>query len=144
MHFIRSFGYSSIWCLVQVAQRYKHDKYFSCIFAYAMHAALLLPKSPLISSYQQKKRYKVISICFYCWWVEDASFHSPIVGSCINTHIAYPSSLQCNFSITNRLVTAVLRLLSVIRLSSAFSQSNFLGFTRDAGTAVRQGGRGRV
>jgi len=30
MHFIRSVGYSAIWYLVQVALRYKDDKYVSC------------------------------------------------------------------------------------------------------------------
>jgi len=33
MHFIRSVGYSAIWCLVQVA-RFKDDKYISCTFAF--------------------------------------------------------------------------------------------------------------
>ena len=34
MHFIRSVGYSAIWYLVQVALRYKDDKYFSCTFQF--------------------------------------------------------------------------------------------------------------
>jgi len=33
MHFT-SVGYSAIWCLVQAAQRYKDDKYFSCTFPF--------------------------------------------------------------------------------------------------------------
>ena len=28
----------------------------------------------------------MISICFYCWWVEDISYQSPVVGPCIHTH----------------------------------------------------------
>jgi len=34
MHFIRSVGYSAIWYLVQVASRYKNDKYLSCTFPF--------------------------------------------------------------------------------------------------------------
>jgi len=34
MHIIRSVGYSAIWFLVQVALRYKDNKYFSCIFPF--------------------------------------------------------------------------------------------------------------
>jgi len=58
-------------------------------------AAPPLPKSPLISSYQQQKHlakdyrsllHKMISIYFYCWWVEDVSFQSPLVGPCLHTH----------------------------------------------------------
>ena len=29
----------------------------------------------------------MISFYFYCWWVEDVSFQSPLVGPCIHTHI---------------------------------------------------------
>jgi len=29
---------------------------------------------------------KMISIYFCCWWVEDVSFQSPLVGPCIHTH----------------------------------------------------------
>jgi len=74
-------------------------KYFSCTFPLfenainlyllgMMHAAPLLAKSPLISSYSSKKcLYKIsvgyftkwFTIHFYCWWVDDASFQSPIV-----------------------------------------------------------------
>jgi len=28
----------------------------------------------------------MISIYCYCWWVEDVSFQSPLVGPYINTH----------------------------------------------------------
>jgi len=28
----------------------------------------------------------MISIYIYCWWVEDVSFQSPLVDSCIHTH----------------------------------------------------------
>jgi len=34
MHVIRSVGYSAIWYLVQVALRYKDNKYFSCTFPF--------------------------------------------------------------------------------------------------------------
>jgi len=30
---------------------------------------------------------KMISIYFYCWWVEDVTFQSPFDGPCIHTHI---------------------------------------------------------
>ena len=29
----------------------------------------------------------LISIYCYCWWVEDVSYQSPLVGPCIHTHI---------------------------------------------------------
>jgi len=31
----------------------------------------------------------MISIYFYCWWVEDVSFQSPLVGPCLHTHTDY-------------------------------------------------------
>ena len=43
----------------------------------------------------------------------------------------YSSSLQCNFCIPNRLGTVVLWLLSVMPLSSVFSQSKFSGLKSD-------------
>jgi len=55
-----------------------------------MHAAL--PKTPLISSYNSKNCFakinvacftKWFTICFYCWWVEDVSFQSPLVSLCL-------------------------------------------------------------
>jgi len=48
----------------------------------------------------------LISIYFYCGWVEDVCFQSLLVSPCIHTH---PSSLQCSFCIPNRLVTSVSR-----------------------------------
>jgi len=45
MHFIRSVGYSAICCLVQVAQRYKEDKYFSCTFPFFEKATNLFNAS---------------------------------------------------------------------------------------------------
>ena len=64
MHFIRSVGYGAVWCLVQLAQRYKGDKYFfpffenaTNLFNAAGHHACspTLLKSLLISSYQHQK-----------------------------------------------------------------------------------------
>jgi len=64
MHFITSVGYSVILYPIQVVQRYKDDKYFSCTFpifekvtnlfdATGHHVcSLTLPKSPLICFYQ--------------------------------------------------------------------------------------------
>jgi len=55
-----------------------------------MHAAL--PKTPLISSYNSKNCFakinvacftKWFTICFYCWWMEDVSFQSPLVSLCL-------------------------------------------------------------
>jgi len=34
MLFVRSVGYSAIWCLVQTASCYKDDKYFPCTFPF--------------------------------------------------------------------------------------------------------------
>jgi len=51
-----------------------------------MHAAPLLPYLhwyPLTSS---KSIWQMISIYFYCWWVQDVSFQSTLVVSCIHTH----------------------------------------------------------
>ena len=57
-----------------------------------MHAPPALAKSLLISSYSSKKCLAKISvgyfkkwftIYFYCWWVEDLSFQSPFVSSCM-------------------------------------------------------------
>jgi len=56
-----------------------------------MHAAPPLTKSPLISSNRSKKCLAKISvgyftnwftIYFYCWWVDDVSFQSPLVSPC--------------------------------------------------------------
>jgi len=55
-----------------------------------VHAAPPLAKSLLISSYSNKKCLAKISvgyfkkrftIYFYCWWVEDLPFQSPLVSS---------------------------------------------------------------
>jgi len=57
-----------------------------------MHTAPPLAKSPLISSYSSKKCSAKISvgyftkwfaIYFYCWWMEDLSFQSPLGSSCM-------------------------------------------------------------
>ena len=57
-----------------------------------MHAAPPLAKSLLISSYSSKKFLANISvgylkkwfaIYFYCWWMEDLFFQSPLVSSCM-------------------------------------------------------------
>ena len=57
-----------------------------------MHTAPSLAKSPLISSYSSKKCLAKISVAsllhkmiyndFYCWWVDDVSFQSPLVSPC--------------------------------------------------------------
>jgi len=77
-------------------------KYFPCTFPLfknatnlyllgIMHAAPTLAKSLLISSYSSKKRLaklsvgyltKLFTIYFYCRWVEDVSFQSPLVRPC--------------------------------------------------------------
>jgi len=57
-----------------------------------MHAAPPLVKYPLISSCSSKKYLAKISVAyftkwftiyFYCWWVEDVSFQSPLVSPCM-------------------------------------------------------------
>jgi len=57
-----------------------------------MHAAPPLGKSPLISSYSSNKCLakigvayftKWFAIYFYCWWMEDVSFQSPLVSPSI-------------------------------------------------------------
>jgi len=61
-----------------------------------MHAALPLPKSPLISSYQQQKHLaliSVISIYFYCWWMEDVSFQTPLAIPCKHSHTKLQKNL---------------------------------------------------
>jgi len=54
----------------------------NCIMRCIMRAAPPLPKYPLISSYQKQKhlaQISVISIYFYCWWMEDVSFQTPFL-----------------------------------------------------------------
>ena len=77
-------------------------KYFSCTFPFfkyatnlyllgIMHAAPPLARSPLASSYSSKKCLakisigyftKLFTIYFYCSWVDDVSFQSPLVRPC--------------------------------------------------------------
>ena len=107
MHFVRSVGYSTVWCLVQVAWRYKDDKCFSCTFSFfekatniftaaGHHACSPTPTKISIDILLTAAKTfglkiivafftKTISIHFYCWWLQDVSFQSPLDGPCLHT-----------------------------------------------------------
>ena len=60
-----------------------------------MQAALPLPKSPLVSSYQQQNICPKISVAYFTKWLQFIfaigrwkmyPFNLPLFGPCINTH----------------------------------------------------------
>ena len=96
-----------------------------------VHAALPLPKFPLISSHQEQKVWPRIIVANFTKWFQSIftagwrmyNFNLPSSAPAYT----YTASLQCNFCIPNCLATFVLWLLSVMPLSSVFSQSKFSG-----------------